>query len=347
MSAAATLLQWRAFTTLVVRRMRLRNPWNYKAPLLVAFTYLTISVVEVTPAIALVGMLASLATIAGIAGVAYFLNDLGDMRQDLAVGKDNAVAGMSYPQRALILAGFLALALLPWTVLPVTPTTALLLAAEMALFVLYCVPPFRLKERGWLGLVVDALYAHALPALLAMVTFAAMADPLPPERRAGFDALLATAFAWQLALGLRNIVLHQLLDHANDVAGGNRTLAVSLGPAALSALLVRVFVPLEALAFLAFAVAAASALPWLLPAFAVHAVLATLRQRILGLPSPATLREVLFVYADNFYADWLPLLMLAVLVTAAPECWPLALLHLLAFRNGLRQTWHDLRGRMR
>lgn len=345
MTVPSTLLaHWYRFVTLVVRRLRLRNPWNYKAPLLIAFTYLTIAVCDVAASTALVGTLAALGTIAGIAGTAYFLNDLSDVRQDLAVGKDNAVAGMSLTQRAMTLTGFLALALLPWTVLPLTRDAALLLGIEFALFVLYSMPPFRLKERGWLGLVADALYAHALPAVLAMITFAAMAPPLPSNANPTLEALLATVFAWQLALGLRNIVLHQLLDHGNDVAGGNRTLAVSLGPTALSAVLARVLVPLEALSFGAFALVAAPQFPWLLPAFGLHAVLATLRLRKLGLPQPRTLREALFVYADNFYADWLPLLFLVVLLNQAPGYWPLAVLHLLVFRNGLRQTWRDLFG---
>ena len=57
-----------------------------------------------------------------------------------------------------------------------------------------------------------------------------------------------------------------------------------------------------------------------------------------------SLRERLFVYADNFYADWLPLLFLGLLLVRVPGCWPLALLHVLVLRSGLRQTWQDLRG---
>lgn len=344
MTAARSLAQHgHRFVTLVVRRLRLRNPWNYKAPLLIAFTYLTVAACDVAAPTALIGMLASLATIAGIAGVAYFLNDLGDVRHDLAAGKDNAVASMTLPQRGLTLVFFLALALLPWTVLPLTRPGALLLATEFVLFLLYCMPPFRLKERGWLGLLADALYAHALPAVLAMITFAAMATAAPAEL--ALHALLAAVFAWQFALGLRNIVLHQLLDHHNDVTSGSRTLAVTLGPATLGAILARVLVPMEIVTFGAFTLAAAPQLPWLLPAFGLYTLFATLRLRGLGLPQPRTLREALFIYADNFYADWLPLLILIALLKQTPACWPLAALHLLLFRNGLRQTWRDWRGR--
>lgn len=335
-------LQWQRFVALVAHRMRLRNPWNYKAPLLIAFTYLTMALGGVAWQQALAGVLASLMTIAGIAGVAYFLNDLTDIRQDLAAGKPNGVAAMSVPQRVLTLLAFLAVALLPWWwVLPFTALSGWLLAAEFALFVLYSVPPFRLKERGLLGVVTDASYAHALPAVLAMLTFAAMARQPDPH---GLALLWATG-AWQLCLGMRNIVLHQLLDHLNDRLGGNRTWAVDIGPERLSRILGGVLVPLEGASFVVFAAVLWPQMPWLLPAYAAYAVLATWRLRWLRQPRPRSLRETLFVYADNFYADWLPLFILALLLVKVPGCWPLAVLHVLVLRSGLRQTWQDLRGR--
>ena len=73
----------RQFVDLVYRRLRLRNPWNYKAPLLISLPYFMIAVGRVPWDRALLGILAALCTIAGIAGAAYFINDLGDARSDL------------------------------------------------------------------------------------------------------------------------------------------------------------------------------------------------------------------------------------------------------------------------
>jgi hypothetical protein len=332
----------RQFGDLVYRRLRLRNPWNYKAPLLIALTYLAIALGRAPWEQALLGMLASLCTIAGIAGLAYFLNDLGDVKADLLAGKDNAVADMDWRQRTVTLTVFLAAAFGPWLYLPFTRVSALLLGAELVLFVIYCFPPIRLKERGFLGVVADAAYAHALPAVLAVLTFAYMAsEPIQGLR----DILLALA-AWQLALGMRNIVLHQLQDHAADVAGGNRTLAVAIGPQRLTSILKTMLVPLEILAFAGFALVLADRMPWLLPAYGIYVVLATGRLKLLAQPLPSTLREALYTYGDNFYADWLPLLILGYLLTQVPACWPLALLHLALFRNGLRQSMRDLKGRL-
>jgi 4-hydroxybenzoate polyprenyltransferase len=326
---------------LIYRRLRLRNPWTYKAPLLIAFPYFVIAAARVPWDRALLGVLASCCTIAGIAGVAYFLNDLTDVGQDRLAGKDNAVAGLNWPQRALLLALFLAAALAPWIYLPFTRTTGVLLAAELALFVVYCVPPFRVKERGVLGIMTDAAYAHALPAVLAVLTFAEMASE-PYGQLALFASVLG---AWQLALGMRNIVLHQLQDYERDAHSGTQTLAITIGPKRLASLLKVVFVPLEIVAFSAFAIVVSWEVPWFPLASVACIALATARLRLLQLPFPATIREGLYIYADNFYADWLPLVILGYMIARVPATWPIAVLHLLLFRSGVRQSIRDLKAR--
>ena len=331
----------RQFGDLVYRRLRLRNPWNYKAPLLISLCYLAIALGRAPWDQALLGILAALCTIAGIAGVAYFINDLGDVRADLLAGKDNAVAGMGWRQRVLTLTVFLAAALGPWLYLPFTRVSAILLAAEFGLFVIYCFPPFRLKVRGFLGVIADAAYAHALPAVLAVLTFAYLAS----EPIADLPVFLLALAGWQFALGMRNIVLHQLQDHDADVAGGSRTLAVTLGPERLAAILRAVLVPLEIVAFAGFALAVWQSMPWLVPAYGAYVMLATGRLKLLRQPLPSTLRQGLYTYADNFYADWLPLLILGYLLMRVPACWPLAVLHVTLMRNGLRQSLQDLKGR--
>ena len=322
---------------LFYRRLRLKNPWNYKAPLLVAGPYFVIAASRIPWDRALLGMLASLCTIIGIAGFAYFLNDLTDARKDLLAGKDNAVAGMSATQRLLVLVLFLAAALAPWLYLPLTRTSALLLALEFALFLAYCVPPFRFKERGVLGLLTDATYAHALPAVLAALTFSYLADEPYPRLR---EFLLALG-VWQGILGVRNIVLHQLQDHDSDVISGNRTLAVVCGPARLATLLTVVLVPMEIAAAGTFALIVSDRMPWLVPAYGAFILLTIARLRRFARPFPATVRERLYVFADDFYTDWLPLLILGYVIAVNPKCWPIAILHVVLFRNGLRQLWRE------
>jgi 1,4-dihydroxy-2-naphthoate octaprenyltransferase len=331
---------WRRTFDFLYRRLRLKNPWNYKAPLVLAGPYFIIAAGRIPADRALLGLLASLCTIAGVAGVAYFLNDLTDARKDLLAGKDNVVADMGHAQRALVLLLFLVAALGPWLYLPLTRVSALLLAVEFALFLAYCVPPLRFKERGALGLVTDATYAHALPTILATLTFSYLADSPYPRLR----TFLVVLGLWQATVGVRNIVLHQLQDHDADVISGNRTLAVALGPTGLARVLTFGLVPLEVLAAAAFLLILSVEMPWMVPAYGGFVLLTLARYRLFRQRLPATVRERLYAYGDNFYVDWLPLLILAHLIVIAPACAPIALLHLALFRNGVHQSWQDLKG---
>jgi hypothetical protein len=65
---------------------------------------------------------------------------------------------------------------------------------------------------------------------------------------------------------------------------------------------------------------------------------------VLQQPFPATIRDALYVFADNFYADWLPLVVLGFMIASVPSTWPIGVLHLLVFRNGVRQSIRDARG---
>jgi hypothetical protein len=329
----------RALPGLLYRGLRLQNPWNYKAPALIAVPYFMIAAGAIPRPAAFAGILLSLCTIAGIAGVAYFLNDLGDIEKDRLAGRENAVAGLAPWQRALVLGLALLAALLPWRYLPWTPASLGLLGAELALFVAYCFPPLRLKERAFLGLVADGLYAHALPAVLAALTFALLASRPYPHLR----PYLVSLGAWQLALGLRNIVLHQLQDYPRDLLSGTRTAAVQLGEERLASALRRVVVPFELAAFAAFMAVVALTMPLFPAAYAAFALatwalVRTGRRR----PAPSTQRERLYAYLDDFYADWLPLVVLGHLVAAIPSFWPLLLGHLLLFRNAFRR-WLERR----
>ncbi|MBA2446741.1 MAG: hypothetical protein H0V51_01810 [Chloroflexi bacterium] len=76
---------------------------------------------------------------------------------------------------------------------------------------LYSLPPVRFKERGWLGLLVSAAAQRSLPALIIAATF----DDL------GWEAALFACLL--LLIGLRWILVHQILDSPADLEAGVRT----------------------------------------------------------------------------------------------------------------------------
>ena len=145
----------------------------------------------------------------------YMMNNLSDANQDEAVDKPMGLAAVSWR----------------WKIIPVCITTVLGLAlgvvclppAAIAALVgchllawIYSFPP-RLKEHVWLGPLVAAFAQVTAPAL----TMAAARGSIPPI--AGLY-LVVTFF-----YGIRMLMVHQIIDHDNDVQTAIRTTTTILG----------------------------------------------------------------------------------------------------------------------
>ena len=200
--------------------------WNYKVPPLLAVAYYVLSQAE--PAVPTLTVLLHLglflvATI-GIAGFGHLLNDLADIEDDAKSNSRNMAARLSRPRLLLLFLLLLAMGLLPWFYLPLGWPGLGLIAFELLLFIIYSLPPVRLKERGFAGVFADALYAHVVPILVAWLTFAHLGGVAPPG---WFGGLLAV---WALAAGLRNILHHQIVDLERERLSGATTFVVGFGP---------------------------------------------------------------------------------------------------------------------
>jgi hypothetical protein len=79
------------------------------------------------------------------------------------------------------------------------------------------VPPIRIKERGLWGLIADALYAHAIPAVMAAYTYTLISQQVPDL------VFISMLFSWQFCVGVRNVLLHQLSDLESDKQSGTNT----------------------------------------------------------------------------------------------------------------------------
>ena len=195
--------------------------WEFKLSPIFALIYATALLLNVS--IASLWPLLLLSLVALVPGAAYVsvINDLTDMRDDLASGKSNRLVGRS---RAFV-ACVLACCLLPGAAVAVywrgDPLLLSLYLAAWVAFTLYSLPPFRLKNRGALGLLADASGAHLFPTLLVVgLVFRWSAEPLNP-------VWFAAVAVWSLSLGLRGNLWHQLSDLHNDEQVGLRTFARS------------------------------------------------------------------------------------------------------------------------
>lgn len=118
-------------------------------------------------------------------------------------------------------------------------TAFILTLCALLLSFAYSVPPLRLKERGWLGVLADAMAAHVYPALLCLL----IAAPRAPY---GLSKPLAvTVLLWSLAFGLRGFLTHLVLDDELDRDSGLRTVVHDHGRDFTINLLLRCIAPLE------------------------------------------------------------------------------------------------------
>lgn len=330
------------FAALFLDKLRLSKPWKYKAPFLISVPYFMIWAGNIEAEAAGIGFLMSCCTIFGIAGFGYFMNDLSDREEDQKAGKFNVLIGMHPAGIVGLLLLFLALAILPWIFyFPTNTITLSLLGAEMALFMLYSLPPFRFKERGWLGVLCDALYAHGLPAVLAALTFYYLGDEKWPH----LIPYLILLGGWQFMLGGRNILLHMRSDLDKDSQTGTKTLAVNLGAQRLDFLLQKIIFPLELVLFAAFFVLMAWWMGWWAPVGLYFLFFAWYKTRYVNQVSlPKSFSERLTLFLDDFYVLWIPLLILSGLVI---KDWRFVIgmvAHLILFRNILVTSIIEWRG---
>ena len=159
----------------------------------------------------------------GIAGLGYVMNDIKDFKDDLQNNKPNLFNKFSKSQSVLLVVLFALLSIFPWLYLPTDKYTFYLLVIEFLLFFVYAFPPFRLKEKGFLGIITDALYAQVVPSLLAVYTFSKISNTILNVK------LIVLYSAWLLLVGIRNIIKHQVEDFDNDKNTKTKTFVTIYG----------------------------------------------------------------------------------------------------------------------
>jgi colanic acid/amylovoran biosynthesis glycosyltransferase len=314
-----------SFFQFFTQKLRLSNPWRYKVPLLIAFCYLLLLAGDVHPLTSAMSFFAAIGTTIGFMGFGYLTNDLADRKKDALAGKSNGTANLSTTSIVLLVITFLAIAILPWIYLPMDEVSVICIVAELALFVLYAFPPFRLKERGIFGVVADALYAHAVPGFLASWTFYLVGD----KKYDDFFYFIIVLVAWQFFSGARNIVSHHFKDFENDISSGTKTFATGIGKGRTYTWMKRVFVPLEVSAFLGFLGVAQLEIDFLFVVVILFLFLAWTNYR--NGESDTPLKHFTNTFLDRFYIHWFPYVVIFTLIFRNFEFWWLLVFHVLIF----------------
>lgn len=181
----------------------------------------------------------------GIAGLGYVINDLIDYKDDLINNKQNLFLKLSRVQSSVLVLIFISFSIFPWFFLPFTKLTLSLIVLEFFLFFIYAMPPFRLKEKGFIGIVCDSMYARVLPCFLAIYTYSLIVNLEIFSHYLMFIFLI-----WLLIVGIRNIISHQILDFDNDANSNTITFVTQMGVLKSEKLLKVFLFPLEFILFL-------------------------------------------------------------------------------------------------
>lgn len=228
--------------------IRTKQWWQPKAGNLLSAVYLAVFIFNIDFSATFKFVFPAIATILGIGIFGYFFNDFTDLESDRKANKNNMLEKLNNNNRLLLLASALFLAFVPWFFLPFDSFNCYLLLGEFVLLLVYAVPPIRLKEKGFVALVTDALYAYAIPFTLAFHTFNLISSAKV------IWILYAIIFFWQFSVGIINILIHQIEDYENDLHTQTKTWVTSIGKIKARNFLLYIFWPLMLILFIFFLV---------------------------------------------------------------------------------------------
>jgi hypothetical protein len=320
--------------------LKIHKWWSSHFVVMMGVVYYVLAIAPAPPPVSSFLLTLALFTLAsiGIASFGQLLNDATDVRQDVRSGTHNLVASRGRARTAFTFLAVLVVGIVPWFWLPTTPLIAALIAAEFALFIAYSVPPVRLKGRGLVGTVADALYGYVVPTAVAALLCVELSGGEPPI------PFLAALVAWASLFGLIGIIHHQMLDEPRDRQDGIRTLVVAWGwspsfrfalrlatAAGFAAMVGLIGVesmshPLIGAAFLAYLV-------WTLGAWRRRGLWHTAWMG--KLPRVDRYHLMYTAILGDFMRLWHPLLTLVALMAHAPAYLPVGVLHLIVFPSGL------------
>lgn len=273
--------------------------------------------------------LLSLTTIVGFASFGYLTNDLFDIASDIKAGKKNSLAGKPIAFVMILFGIALALIFTPWLFLPSTNFSFFFIAFQLLLFLAYSIPPLRLKERGLAGLITDALYAHAIPPILAAYTYSL-------ATHSALDGIaLLLLFSWQFTSGIRNIAMHQKEDAVADKKSGSKNYIASMSTSGFF-FTIRHLIALELLLSIVFFAHLSFSNPLFVNCIATIVILSVWAFMLFRQTGITALYESDWKYFPNNLSEkWLPPMYL-ILLSATDNLFLLVLLvHLLLFNFDL------------
>ncbi|MCZ2393089.1 MAG: UbiA family prenyltransferase [Chitinophagales bacterium] len=322
--------------------VRANQWWGFKAAPILGFTYFYIYFFNHSYLDTALIVLMSAITVVGIAGFGYIINDYYDIEADKKAGKKNPFDGKSH---LFILNVFIVLQIFawsPWLYLKSYPFIWGILLFQIFLFLIYAHPATRLKEKSIWGPICDSLYGHAVPIIIACLTYQQYLDKIPYSKFFFF----ATLFAWQFFKGLRNIFLHQLEDYENDILAGIKTLTTTKGKDHIYIRTLRIILPLEILSFVVFLLSISNLFTSMWLFFALFIIIYILGHGLFRDIKwhPKIYSSNTYIYfINNFYEIYLPYFFILWCIIKSPVFIVLFILHVFLFPSTIKSLTIDIK----
>jgi 4-hydroxybenzoate polyprenyltransferase len=235
--------------TLSYPLVRAREWWDHKIPLALLLLFL-LHVGHPFSISTLFACSYLIVSVSAVANYGHAINELYDREQDAKARRTN-IATMRGSRSVRAVAFFSAAIALITAWFGAGVPSILLTAGALCLPTAYSVPPIRLKERMWLGVLADALAAHVYPAAMALVIAVRWSiTHVTP-------AIIAASLTWSLMLGIRGILSHQVTSEFVDRQAGLSTVVHGFGANVIARLVLCLVLPAEIVAFAIVVVAVA------------------------------------------------------------------------------------------
>jgi 4-hydroxybenzoate polyprenyltransferase len=310
----------------ILKSVRTTDWWESKFGALFAVIYATAILISISfyELFAVIGFLL-LALIPGACFVSI-INDLTDIEADKLVGKKNFFSQKSDQFGYFLI--IICLLIGTTVCLFLSKVSLFLYLAAWLIFTSYSIPPIRLKNRGVLGVLADALGAYLFPQLFVIAVLSDWFD-----KDINFVWFTAVGI-WSFCLGLRGILSHQLTDRKNDAKAKIKTFIQKYQNQTIKNLVAWLIFPLELIGLIAMF--------WLsqnhfaLISLAIYSILTILGYYYAGIKfSVVNTSKSNRLLMNEYYCIFLPLSFLIFGLLPLENSWLIIILHLILFAKSI------------
>ncbi len=316
----------------ISRTIRTNDWWDGKLSPLMAVGYATILLSDATLISNFFYLL--LLILAIVIGAVYvsIINDITDIDEDISAGKINRMLQFKPVQRSLLIACCLTAGSFAGYLLYPDRLSLLCYAMPWLSFSLYSIPPVRLKNRGFWGVLADAAGSHLFPCSFIIL---AMSYHLHHQVDLVWLGSVAT---WSLVWGFRGILWHQFYDRDRDLEAGVNTYASQLSPEAFRIHEI-ILMAIEFLAILLILVIIAQPVTYMF--MLVYLVYTLARSRLLGVDFVfITIRQNTRyqIFMNDYYCFFLPASLILSVITQQSYAWLVLILQIILFISTPKNT---------